>query len=147
VLLVVGLAAALAAYALWPKHSSPEEQVRAAIREMEEGAGARDPARVLTQVSERFRSPTLGDRNDLRRVLLGELLRGGGVKVVTLQGEVAPEPDGRLRWLGRVAVARGGGEGLATLTGGELRQLHIDALFADEGGHWRVVEATVRPVE
>ena len=43
--------------------------------------------------------------------------------------------------------AQPGGGGLSTLTDAELRQFHVDALFADEHGHWRVVEATVTPVE
>jgi hypothetical protein len=142
---LVGLA--VAAALLWPRSRSPEEQVRAAVREMEEGAEKRDLARVLDQVSESFRSPSLGDRADLKRLLVGEFFRGGGIRVATLQSEVRPEADGRIRFLGRLAVARAGGQGLAAVTEGELRQLHVDALFADEGGHWRVVEAMVRPVE
>jgi len=139
--------AGAAGVVLWPRPQSPEEQVRSAVREAEDGAGHRDAARILSQVSERFRSPSLGGRNDLRRLLLGELLRGGAIRVATLQSEVRAEPDGRMRWVGRLAVARAGSQGVATLTEGELRQLHVDALFADEDGHWRVLEAEVRPVE
>jgi len=147
-LVVAGLLALLAlAVALWPRSRSPEEEVRAAVREMEAGAEKRDVARVLDHVSEGFRSPSLGDRADLKRLLLGEFFRGGGIRVVALQSEVRPEPDGRMRFVGRLAVARAGGAGVAAVTEGELRQLHVDALFADEGGQWRVVEAAVRPVE
>ncbi len=145
---VVALAAGAGAYVLWPRRaSSPEEQVRAAVREVQQGLGARDMARVLDQVSEAFHSPTLGDRTDLRRLVLAEGMRGSGLRVVTLQAEVLPEPDGRLRWRGRVAAARAGGAGLSAITEGELRQFHVDALFADEQGHWRLVDATVAPLE
>ena len=143
----LGLALALGAYALWPRTSSPEESVRAAVQEMERGLEDRDASRVLSHVSEQFRSSSLGDRAELRRVVLGEVLRGGGLKVVTLQAEVQREPDGRVRWLGRVAAARAGGAGLATLTEAELRQFHVEALFAEEHGEWRLVEASVTPVD
>jgi hypothetical protein len=146
-LLSVVPVAGLAAYALWPDRRSPEQRVRTAVQDMVEGARTRDVARVLAQVSEQFHSTSLGDRSELRRLVAGELLRGGGVQVVTLQAEVTPEPDGRMRWVGRLAVARAGGGGLSALTEGELRQLHLDALFANEEGHWRVVDAVVGPVE
>jgi hypothetical protein len=144
---VVGLTAAAAAYAFWPRAISPEAQVRAAVAEMERGLGERDAARVLNRVSEQFHSPTLGDRVELRRLVLAQLLRGGGLRVVTLQADVAPEEDGRLRWRGRVAAARAGGAGLAAVTDAELRQFQIEALFANEQGHWRLVDATVTPLE
>jgi hypothetical protein len=147
VLLAAGLLAAVAAYALWPESLSPEQRVRAAVRAMAEGAEKRDVAQVLAQVSEHFHSTSLGDASDLRRLVAGELLRGGGVRVVTLQADVTPEPEGRLRWVGRLAIARAGGPGLSAVAEGELRQLHVDALFANEDGHWRVVDAVVGPVE
>jgi|GEM_PF-346645 len=144
---LAGLAAAVAAYLLWPRASSPEERVRAAVRQMEHGLEGRDASSVLDHVSEQFHSSTLGDRTDLRRAVLAEVLRGGGLKVVTLQADVLPEPDGRLRWVGRVAAARAGGAGLAAVTEGELQQFHVDALFGNEGGEWRVLDARVTPVQ
>jgi hypothetical protein len=146
-LALVALAVAAGAYALWPRPSSPEEQVRAAVRDMEQGLGARDAARVLGHVSEAFHSATLGERSDVQRLVLGEVLRGGGVRVVTLQADVLPEADGRWRWRGRVAAARAGGAGVAAITDAELRQFHVDAVFASEAGHWQLVEATVTPLE
>lgn len=144
---LVALALAGAVYALWPKGGSAEEEVRAAVRDMQQGLGSKDAARVLEHVSEAFHSATLGSRTDVQRLVLGEVLRGGGVRVVTLQADVLPEVDGRWRWRGRVAAARAGGAGLAAVTDAELRQFHVDALFAAEGGRWKVVEATVTPLE
>ena len=143
----LGAAAAFGTYALWPRSTSPEAQVRAAMAEMERGLGARDVGAVLAPVSEQFHSSTLGDQADVRRLVLSEVLRGGGVRVVTLQSEVLPEADGRLRWRGRVAGARAGGAGLAAVTDAELRQFSVEALFANEGGTWRVVEATLHPLD
>lgn len=141
------LAVAGGVYALWPRASSPEEQVRAAVREIEQGLGGRDAARVLEHVSEGFHSATLGDRADVQRLVLGEVLRGGGIRVVTLQADVLPEVDGRWRWRGRVAAARAGGAGMAAITDAELRQFHVDALFAPERGHFKLVEATLTPLD
>jgi hypothetical protein len=136
-----------AAYAFWPRGSSPEDQVRAAIRDIEQGLGARDAGKVLDHVSAAFHSSTLGSRADVQRLVLGEVLGGGGVRVVTLQAEVLPESPGRWRWRGRVAAARAGSAGVAAIGETELRQFHIDALFADEEGRWRLVEASVTPLE
>jgi len=144
--IALAIVAALA-YLFWPHATSPEAQVRAAVSEMERGLGDRDAARVLDRVSEQFHSQTMGNRTDLRRLVLAELLRGSGVRVVTLQADVLPEEDGRLRWRGRVAAARAGGAGLSAITEGELRQFHVEAVFADEKGQWRLVDATVTPVE
>jgi hypothetical protein len=143
----VALALAVGVFVLWPRASSPEEQVRAAVRDMEQGLGARDAARVLEHVSEAFHSATLGDRADVQRLVLGVVLRGGGVRVVTLRAEVLPEVDGRWRWRGRVAAARAGGAGMAAITAAELRQFQVDALFAPERGHFKLVEATLTPLE
>jgi len=96
---------------------------------------------VLDHVSETFHSPTLGDRADVRRAVLAEVLRSGGIHLVTLEAKVLAE-DTRWRWQGRVAAARIGGSS----AGAELQQFHVDALFAEEGGQWRVVEATVQPL-
>jgi hypothetical protein len=145
---VAATALAAGGYALWPRHSlSPEDQVRAAVRQMEEGLGSKDVAKVLDQVSEAFHSQTLGNRTELRQLILADVLRGGGFKVVTVQSDVAAEPDGRLRWQGRVAAARAGSGGLATITDAELRQFQVAALFAEEQGHWRLVEASVTPTD
>jgi hypothetical protein len=144
---VVALAVGAAAYALWPRSSSPEEQVRAAVRDMEQGLAARDAAKVLDHVSPSFQSPTLGNRADVQRLILGQLFRGGGVRVVTLQAEALPESEGRWRWRGRVAAARAGGAGVAAVTEAELRQFHVDALFAEERGRWQLLEASVTPLE
>lgn len=144
---LVALAAAVAAYALWPRAKTPEEQVRETVRDMEQGLGARDAARVLDHVSEAFHSSTLGSQADVKRLVLGEVLRGGGVRVITLQADVLEEPNARWRWRGRVAAARAGGAGLAAVTEAELRQFHVDALFADEGGQWKLLEASVTPLE
>ncbi len=145
-LAVAALAAAVAIYALWPRTSSPEEQVRAAVRLMEHGLESRDASAVLAHVSQQFHSSTLGDWTELRQLVLAQLLRGGGLRLVTLQAEVRAEPDGRLRWVGRVAAARAGGAGLSAVTEAELQQFHVDALFADEHGTWRVQEASVTPL-
>jgi hypothetical protein len=141
------LAAAAVTYALWPHARSPEAEVRSAVSEMERGFGERNAARVMDHVSEQFHSQTLGGPSDLKRLVLGEVLRGGGIKVVTLQADVLPDDDGRLRWRGRVAAARAGGAGLATISEAELRQFHVDAVFADEKGQWRLVDASVTPAD
>jgi hypothetical protein len=145
---VLLLAAGVLAFVLRPGHAlSPEEAVRAAVQRMEQGLSDKDASRVMDPVSEAFHSQTLGDRTELKRMVLAQLMRGGALKVVTLQADVVPGENGRLLWQGRVAAAQAGGAGLATVTDAELRQFHVEAAFAEEQGQWRLVAATVTPVE
>ena len=141
--LLLGLVVVGAVYALCSGGtSSPEEQVREAIRDMERGFAERDVGRVLDHVSNAFHSPMLGDKADVRRIVLAEVLRSGGIHLVTLKSTVVPE-EGRLRWQGTVGAARIGGRG----AGPELQPYAVEALFAKEGGQWLVVEATVQPID
>ena len=114
VLAVAGVLAAVAAYVFWPKSLSAEEQVRAAVREMQAGADARDPGRVVAQVSERFRSPSLGDRAATSRAAAAaykldpEAVMGkvrGAVK--DRHVSVRPAPDTMARLSALLPVAQG----------------------------------------
>ena len=124
---------------LRPAPASPEEQVRAAVDTMTRAAREHDPAKVLEHVSERFQSPELGGKPELRAYLLGELLRGGMVEARMLESRAESTGSGEVLFTGRLLLGR-------TAGGMDLGQRAVQATFADEQGTWRVVRAHVEPV-
>jgi hypothetical protein len=139
-LVLAGLVAvAAAAWMLRPAPASPEEQVRAAVETMTRAAREHDPAKVLEHVSERFQSPELGGKTELKAYLVGELLRGGMVEARMLESRAESTGPGEVLFTGRLLLGR-------TAGGMDLGQRAVQATFADEQGTWRVVRAHVEPV-
>jgi hypothetical protein len=139
-LVVAGLvAAAVGWWMLRPAPLSPEAQVRATVDAMTRAAREHDVAGVLDHVSERFQSPELGGKPELRAYLLGELLRGGVVEARVLDSRADATGPGEVLFTGRLLLGR-------TAGGIDLGQRAVEATFADESGTWRVVRAHVEAV-
>ena len=139
-LVLAGLVVAGAVvWMLRPAPASPESQVRAAVDAMARAAREHDPSGVLAHVSERFQSPQLGGKPELRSYLLAELLRGGVVEARVLEGRAEATGPGEVLFTGRLLLGR-------TAGGMDLGQRAVQATFADEQGSWRVVRAQVEPV-
>jgi hypothetical protein len=127
------------AWLLWPAPATPEAKVRAAVDAMTRAARAKDVAGVLGHVSERFQSPELGGKPELRAYLVAELLRGGMVEARMMEGRAEPTGPGEVLFTGRLLLGR-------TAGGMDLGQRAVQATFTDEEGTWRVVRAHVEPV-
>jgi len=141
-LAVVGVAVVAAAIGLWALRrgsESPERQVLAAAEAMAAAARKHDPGGVLEHVSERFQSPEVGGKQELRGYLLGELLRGGVVEARMLESRAESTGPGEVLFTGRLLLGR-------TAGGVDLGQRAVQATFADEQGTWRVVRANVQPI-
>lgn len=93
VLLALGVGSAVVL--LWPTEPiGPSEQVRRRIIQISDAAQKRDLGEVTDAVSKSFRSPQGGDRDDVRRIIAAQLLRGQYLKVFTdvkALTEVSPE--------------------------------------------------------
>ena len=139
----IGVAVVAAAIGLWALRrgsDSPERQVRAAAEAMAAAARRHDPGGVLEHVSERFQSPEVGGKQELRAYLLAELLRGGVVEARLIETKVEVRSPDEARLTGRLLMGQAGG-------GLDLGQRALDATFVNEDGTWRVVQARVRPVD
>lgn len=139
----IGVALVTAAVGFWALHrspDSPEAQVLAAAESMAAAARSHDPGGVLSHVSERFQSPEVGGKPELRGYLLGELLRGGTVEARLLDARVEVRSADEARLAARLLLGR-------TAGGLDLGQRALDATFVREDGTWRVVRARVQPVE
>jgi len=142
-LAAVGVAAVAAAVGLWAlrgSSESPERQVLATAEAMAAAARAHDPAGVLDHVSERFQSPEVGGKQELRAYLLGQLLRGGVMEARLIESRVELRSPEEARLSARLLLGQTSG-------GLDLGQRALDATFVREDGAWRVLEARVRPVE
>lgn len=153
VLTAVGAAAAAAAaWLAWPaRPEAPEERIRALLAEAARAAEQRRPGEVAELLSERFRGGEGGaalGRDDARRLLALELLRGQWVSVSIASAEVVVD-GARARahvdaLLSRAADRQ---KGLAALLPGEAA-VHRFRLELEEepDGRWRVVAAGWRQV-
>ena len=135
---LTGVGAAM--WLLRPAPVSPEARVRAAVESMARAARDHDAAGVLAHVSERFQSPELGGKPELRSYLLAELLRGGVVEARVLEARAETTDPGEVHFTGRLLLGR-------TAGGVDLGQRAVEATFADEQGTWRVVRAHVEAVQ
>lgn len=133
------VAAAVGVWALRRSPDSPEAQVLAAAESMAAAARSHDPAGVLEHVSERFQSPDVGGKPELRGYLVAQLLQGGVVEARLLDARVEVRSAEEARLSARLLLGR-------TTGGVDLGQRALDATFVREDGTWRVVRARVQPL-
>ncbi|MCI0569804.1 MAG: hypothetical protein L0Y66_03565 [Myxococcaceae bacterium] len=148
-LLALGAAvvAGLAVLLLWPGRNVPaEEQVRRRMVQMAAAAEERNLGDVMEGVSDSFRSTEGWGKDDLRRVLAAQLLRGQWVRIF-LDVDAPTQVSGdEVAVSARLFFARSDAEDLAHLA----RESVVDA-YAVEGtfrreadGEWRAVQASHR---
>lgn len=146
-LVVAAAAAAVVAWLAWPARTEgPEERIRALLQEAARAAEQRKPGEVAELLSERFRGgageASLG-RDDARRLLALELLRGQWVTVTIASAEVIVDgPRARAHVDALLSRAADRQKGLAALLPGEAA-VHRFRLELEEepDGRWRVVAA------
>lgn len=134
--LAVGVAAAV--YLGWPREQpSPEDEIRALVAEAVAAAERRDVGALVALVADDFQGPSGASKQELRQVLLGQLLRGSGQVVVLNPAlEVSVPAPGQGAFTGTFLFARDG-QGAA-----EASRYEIDAALAHTGDGWRVTRAT-----
>jgi hypothetical protein len=136
-----------AAWILWPrKAASDEDLIRAAVQDMADKAGAKDVSGIVEHVSESYHGEA-GDRHELKRYLLGFLLRSNAVAVLPTNVQfLAPITDNRAKVAVVMVLARTPAKTAAEVSPEQLLGSHyLEADFARESdGVWRVVFATRR---
>lgn len=148
---IVGLAlvgAGLLLASLREPERSDEQVLGELVGDVAEAAGRRDVGSILEHVSANFRggSRSIETRDDLRRLLLGVLMRSAWSRVVVLERRFdvrGDEASGTVRFVG----VRGG-NAPATLAqlGPGMDAYEVTARLSREDGTWRVVEATYQPL-
>ena len=136
----------LAAWLLWPKKPADDEAlIRQAITRMAQEAAERDVNGILAHVSERYAGEG-GDKRELKRYLLGYLLRSEVVTALTANVQLAePVAGGKAKVSFVVLLARKPAQKVEDLRTEELiGSHHIEAQMEKEDGVWRAVDATRR---
>lgn len=144
---------ALAAFglvlALWPRgETTPEDELRALVAECVEAANRKDPSGITVHLAEDFRGQQGARKQDVKQVLVVQLLRGDQVAVLNPRLDVTVESPTRGAIDGTFVFAR-----VPAKTAEELPQGSVAAIYRieaklerrDEG--WTFVEASYRRVD
>lgn len=123
-------------WALWPKEkTTPEAAVRALIARAVDAAERKDPAGVMDTLSGTFTGSGGTSRDEVKGLVVGQLLRGTAPRVLNPRLEVTAQPDGTVAWNGTFVFLRAG-EGEA-----QGSRYELDGVAANEDGHWRITRA------
>jgi hypothetical protein len=136
---------------LWPTREVPEEeQVRRRVVQMVAAAEKKDVGGMMEGVSEAFRSQQGGwDKPALRGVMVGQVLRGEWVRIISDLEPPTRVAEGEVQVRGRFIFARSQTADLAELARqSTFTAYQIDALFRREAdGQWRAVSASHRQLD
>jgi hypothetical protein len=145
--LVLALLAAGAVLALWPQ---PEPGVKEAITrkvvQMTAAAERKDMAELMDGVSDGFRSGEGWNKQQLKGVLLGQVLRGSWVRVFVRDLQVTELSPTRGDVQVKIIFGRSEAEQLEQLAQDSVLSAYlIEGTFEkQEDGEWRVVQAKHR---
>ncbi len=152
----IALAAAALALvgAVWllrpSRRLTPEERIQAMLQDAARAAERRKVGEVVEILSDRF---TGGEerqrieRDEVRRLLVAELLRGQWVSVTISSAKVIVDgPRARAAVDAVLSRAADGGKGLASLLPGEASVHRFSLDLEEEGGRWRVVSGRWRQI-
>lgn len=130
--------------------ATPEERIRAALEAAARAAEQRKVGEVVEVLSPRFTGGVEGERvtrDDVRRLLAFELLRGQWVSVVLSSAEVAVDGT-RARANVDAVLSRSAdrSRGLSSLLPGEASAHRFRLELEEEEGGWRVVSGSWREI-
>ncbi len=152
--MAIAAAAAVLVGAVWLLHPSPartpEERIQALFQEAARAAEQRKVGEVVEILSERFEGGGEGSRatrDDVRRLLVAELLRGQWVSVTISAAPVIVDgPRARATVDAVLSRAADRSKGLASLLPGEASVHRFRLDLEEEGGKWWVVSGQWRQV-
>jgi hypothetical protein len=154
-LAVVAAVAALSGAVVWllrpARPTTPEERIRALLDRAAQAAEQRKLGEVMDALSPRFAGEGgegwRADRDEVRRMLGLQLLRGQWVSVLVSSAEIAVEGP-RARAHVDVVLSRSDehGRGLAALLPGEASAHRLRLELEEEAGEWRVVAGAWRSI-
>ena len=144
----VGVAGVLlAGWLLWPKQPvSDEDRIRAIIAAIADSAGKKDINGIAENISESYQGEA-GDKRELKRYLLGFLLRSEAITVLPTNVRILePVAGDRAKVSVVVVLARTPAKTAEEVSPDQLMGSHlVEMSFAREPGDaWRVVSASRR---
>lgn len=150
----ISVLAAAVAGTVWlvlpARPTSAEERIRTTLQEAAQAAEKRKVDDVVEVLSERFTGKGEGERasrDEVRRMLAFELLRGAWVSVTISSAEVIVDGSrARANVDALLSRAEDRTKGLASLLPGEASVHRFSVDLEEEAGKWRVVSGTWRQI-
>lgn len=147
---VLALAAAGLVLALWPSHEpGVPEAVEQRVRELAQAAEERDLGALTDGVSQRFKSREGWGRDEARRVLAAQVLRGEWLRVFVADLRATEESPTRGAFRAKLVFARSEAKSLEGLSRESVMSAYLleGAFEREEDGTWRCVSVSQRPLE
>jgi hypothetical protein len=144
---VLALVAAGLVLALWPREEPGVKQaITQRIVQMTDAAERKDMAELMDGVSESFASGEGWNKQQLKSVLLGQVLRGTWVRVFVKDLQVTEVSPSRGDVQVKIIFGRSQSDTLETLAQDSVLSAYlIEGAFQKEAdGEWRAVEARHR---
>lgn len=136
--------------AFWPREEPPvQEAITRKIIEMTRAAEAKDVSAVMEGVSERFKGGQGWGKEQVRGVLLAQVLRGQWVRIFHTDLEVTEESPTRGGFTVQFIFARSEAQQIEQLAKESVLNAWVveGAFEKEQDGEWRVVEASYRRME
>ena len=145
----LALAVGAAGWAAWRRLSEPapsdEDRIRALFEEAARAVEEKRVSDAVSAVSERFHGDGL-DRHGVKQLLAAQVFRGEWVRVSVAGARVRVEADTASAAVDVVMARSGKGARLSDLLPQDATANRIDCRLEREGGEWRVVSASRRPI-
>lgn len=144
---VLGLLAAGAVLAFWPQEEpGVKEAITRKVVKMTDAAERKDMAELMDGVSDNFQSGNGWDKQQVKGVLLGQVLRGNWVRIFVRDLQVTEVNPSRGDVQVKIIFGRSQAEELETLAQESVLSAYlIEGTFEKQSdGEWRVVQANHR---
>lgn len=144
VLAALGVGAAV--ILLWPREPiGPEEQVRRRIAQLTASAQERDLGKVNDAVSRSFRTSEGQDRDDVRRLVAAQLLRGQYLKIFTDVKDLTAQSPQEVLAVLNLYFASAEAADVSTLAAESvISGWRLEVTFTLEDDDWMATSATWR---
>ena len=145
----LALVAGAAGWAAWQRLSAPapsdEDRIRALFEQAARAVEEKRVSDAVSAVSERFSGEGL-DRHGVKQLIAAQVFRGEWVSVSVAGSRVRVEGDAASAAVDVVMARSGKGTRLSDLLPQDARANRFDCRLEREGGDWRVVSASRRPI-
>lgn len=145
--IVAALGVAGLVFFLWPKRESdPRELIKQRVIQMCRAAEQKDASFIMEQVSKDFKAGELGGRDQLKGIVVGQVMTGNWVRCFVVGIDVSMTGADEADMVGKFVLGRSEAARVEDLgKDSTLSARRIEARWKKEAdGEWRVVSARQR---
>lgn len=134
---------------LWPKpESDPRELIKQKVITMARAAEEKDASAIMDNISEKFAAEGLGGRDQVKGLVVAQVMRGTWVRVFVVNVDVSMDGTDQADMVGKFVFGRSEAAKVEDLgKDSSLSARRIEAKWKKEAdGEWRVISAKQREV-